>query len=132
MGETIRHVKTLHGWMGRAERPDRVMFVVTTDGLENSSQTYTHRQIKSMIETQRKEHDWEFIFLGANMDAVREADHLGISPSRAARYHADEKGTRMNFQSLDDAIDDFRANGKIDENWSEKISSYANKKHHDT
>ena len=130
MGKTIKKTVSLHALMGD-EKPHRVMFVVTTDGLENSSREFSYRQIKTMIDEQKQNSDWEFIFLGANIDAVGEAARLGINRSRAARYHADDKGTRMNFKSLGDAIDDFRADRRIHDHWSAKIASYAKKKQDD-
>ncbi len=131
LGETINKITSLHGWMNDDQKPNKVLFVITTDGLENSSREYTYEQIKSMIEEKRRKNDWEFIFLGANIDAVGEATRLGIDKTKAAAYHPDKKGTRMNYQSLNHAIDDFRANRNIRKEWASTIKSYAEKKEDD-
>jgi len=127
IGETINKITTLHGWMGKTQKPDNVLFVITTDGLENSSREYAYEQINSMIEEKKQNDDWNFIFLGANIDAASEAVRLGINKNHAARYHPDKKGTHINYKSLNMAISSLRDNRNIREDWSSDIKSYVEK-----
>ena len=101
-------------------RAEKVLFVITTDGEENASVEFTYPKIKKLIERQ-KERGWEFIFLGANIDAIGEASKLGIEAERAVQYHADSEGTQVNFATLSEAIVEFRQTGKIKSKWKEKI-----------
>ena len=101
-------------------RAEKVLFVITTDGEENASVEFTYPKIKKLIERQ-KERGWEFIFLGANIDAIGEASKLGIESERAVQYHADSEGTQVNFATLSEAIAEFRQTGSIKSQWKEKI-----------
>ena len=101
-------------------RAEKVLFVITTDGEENASVEFTYPKIKKLIERQ-KERGWEFIFLGANIDAIGEASKLGIASERAVQYHADSEGTQVNFATLSEAIVEFRQTGSIKNKWKEKI-----------
>ena len=92
VGETINTVQNRHDDMGDA-KPDSVLFVITTDGEENSSRKFTKADIERMIKHQTNGHGWEFIFLGANIDAVKEAESIGISANRAVNYAWDSRGT---------------------------------------
>lgn len=109
VGHAINHIGNVHKYARPEDRPEKTLFVITTDGMENSSVEYSYKQIKSMIERQEKKYDWEFIFLGANIDAVDVAESIGIRASNAANYHADEEGTALNYRVLNDAISDMRA-----------------------
>ncbi len=121
MGTTIAAIKAAHRVGGHP--PARVLFTIITDGMENSSREYTYPQIKQMVEEQRKEHGWEFIFLGANIDAVETADSFGIDCSRAQNYHADKEGIQLNFHVMSEAVTSFRLNDKVKENWNEQIDA---------
>jgi hypothetical protein len=98
-----------------------VLFVIITDGMENASREYTVKKVKSMINHQQKKYDWEFIFLGANIDAVETAGWIGIDPSRAQNYHADADGVAMNFQTMNETIIDYRQGKGLSKDWKEKI-----------
>ena len=104
------------------ERPSKVIFVITTDGHENASQEFTYKKINEMISHQQSKYSWEFIFLGANIDAIKEAENLGIRASRATNYIADSHGTEVVYSSLVENVTSFRNTGKIKENWSESIN----------
>ena len=91
-------------------RPDKVLFVIITDGMENASREYTTKKVKSMIEAE-KEKGWEFVFLGANMDAVETAAQYGIDADNTADYLADREGTRLNYTAMSDAVAQFRTCG---------------------
>ena len=96
VGGAIRHVDLVQGVQPRGYEADRVLFVITTDGMENASRRYSVHQVQEMICHQQKKYGWEFLFLGANIDAVETAGRLGIAPERAVNYHSDSQGTRLN------------------------------------
>lgn len=100
---------------------DKVMFVIMTDGMENSSREYSAEKVKKMIAKQKEKYKWEFIFLGANIDAVQTAADFGIAPERAVNYHADSVGTQLNYEAVSKAISGFRINESISDEWKEEI-----------
>ena len=108
IGSTIEKISAAHDHTAEDYRPAHVLFVITTDGYENASRKYSAERVMAMI-TEKKEKGWEFIFLGANIDAVKTAAHFGISADRAANYHADSIGTRKNFDAVSEATACFRA-----------------------
>lgn len=97
------------------------MVVVTTDGMENASREYTYDMVRRLVEHQQKKHGWEFIFLGANIDAVETAGRFGISPDRAANYHADGQGTELNFRAMSMAITDLREGRPLTADWKQEV-----------
>lgn len=97
------------------------MFVITTDGMENASREYSYKDIKNLINRQKKEYNWEFIFLGANIDAEETAETIGISRDRAANYSSDSKGTLLNYEVVSETVTSFRSNSKISKDWKRKI-----------
>ena len=123
VGKTINKISTSQKFVCESQRSDKVMFVIITDGMENSSKEFDHGKVKEMIETQKKEHEWEFIFLGANIDAVSTAAKIGIMANRAANYHADSQGTRMNFNVISEAVSCLRQNSTIAEDWKAEIDA---------
>lgn len=122
IGRAIKHIKNIHKYARPEDVPNNTMFVITTDGHENASHIYSSTQIKEMIEQQKKL-GWEFLFIGANIDAIETAECYGIDARRAVNYHADRKGTKVLYECLSDAVLNVRACQKIDEDWSEKIES---------
>jgi len=123
VGDAINHIKTIHKYAREEDRPSKTLFVITTDGEENSSSHFTYKQIKKLVEAQ-KEKGWEFIFLGANIDAVHVAGNLGISANRAVNYHSDKVGTKKsygavaNFMAFAAAVPSF---SKVDDEWREEL-----------
>jgi uncharacterized protein YegL len=99
-----------------SEKPERVIFIITTDGEENSSREYSFKKINKMITHQKEKYDWEFIFLGANIDAIATARRFGISEDRASNYHADKIGTQLSYQVLNETVSNLRARKLIDKN----------------
>lgn len=97
------------------------MFVITTDGLENASRHYSSDKVKQMIERQKSKYGWEFLFLGSNIDAVETAKSFGISEDRAVNYHADSKGTQLNYQVVGEAICAMRCSQPLSAGWKERI-----------
>ena len=104
VGGAIRHIGNVHKYAREEDRPSKTLFVITTDGMENASVVFDYRRVKRMIERQKKKYGWEFIFLGANMDAVGLAGRIGIAPDRAARFHNDERGIERNFSVLSESV----------------------------
>lgn len=121
MGRSIRKIHHIYCDTLKEERPEKVLFIVTTDGYENASTEFTYSKLKKLIEDMKRRYDWEFIFLGANIDAVREAKRFGINPERAVRYHSDQEGTRKNYRAMGKAVTSYRTNVEIDANWKNDL-----------
>lgn len=108
IGDAVKHIKNVHKYARADDRPQKTLVVITTDGMENSSERFSYKDIKKLIERQ-KEKGWEFIFLGANIDAVEVAEHIGIDARRAVNYHADRKGTSEVFRAIGNFASAFAA-----------------------
>jgi uncharacterized protein YegL len=121
IGRTISKIGNAQKHTAKDYRAEKVMFVIITDGEENSSREYTTDKIKTLIERQKTEYGWEFIFLGANIDAVQTAGRYGIAPDRAVDYLADSEGTELNFKVMASAVATFRESGTVDESCFEEI-----------
>ena len=104
MGRAINHIGNVHKYAREEDVPEKTIFVITTDGMENSSREYTYEKVRGMVERQQERWGWEFIFLGANMDAVKEASKFGIQASRAASYECDAAGTMLNFSTISNVV----------------------------
>ena len=107
VGGAVKHIGNIHKYARPEDIPEKTIFVITTDGMENASRTYNYPQVKEMI-SRRQEEGWEFLFLGANIDAAREAARFGIHADRAANYHADSQGTEVIYGAVSDAIEHMR------------------------
>ena len=112
VGGAIHHIGNIHKYARRSDVPENTLFVITTDGMENASQRYTAEQVKDMIRRQTEQYGWEFLFLGANIDAVETAGSLGIAPDRAVNYHCDSEGTRLNYEVVGQAVAAVRCNAQ--------------------
>lgn len=121
IGDAIHHIGQVHKYAREEDRPARTLFVITTDGMENASRKYTVQQVKQKIERQKNKYGWEFLFLGANIDAIKTAAAFGIASNRAVNYRGDQLGTRLNYEALSDAVTSFRGQSVIPEDWSERI-----------
>ena len=121
IGKTIKKIENVQRNTLKEERASKVLFVITTDGMENSSRIYSYEKIKKIIEDKKKEFGWEFIFLGANIDAVKAAESIGISEDRATNYNCDSEGTALNYKVISETVSSLRANKNIDSNWKHKI-----------
>ena len=104
VGGAIRHIGNVHKYAREEDVPEKTIFIITTDGMENASREFTYEKVKGMIERQKERFHWEFLFLGANIDAVKEAGRFGIKASRAVRYEHDSYGTRLNYEVLSEAV----------------------------
>lgn len=121
VGKTISKIGNVQKYTSDDQRAAKVLFVITTDGMENASCEYSYDRIKLMIERQKAKYGWEFIFLGANIDAVAAAAKFGINDDRAANYHADSQGTIQNYESLSFAVSELRSSRTLDGSWKAKI-----------
>lgn len=129
IGKTIHKIGNVQKHSSYDQRAGRVLFVITTDGLENASREYSADRIRKMVEHQKSQYNWEFIFLGANIDAVETAERFGIDKDRAANYHADSIGTMLNFEAVTCAVSEFRSGKKIDKDWKKDIDRDYQKRH---
>ena len=123
VGSAIHHIRNVHKYAREEDRPEKTLFVITTDGMENASRQYTYDSLKAMIKHQKEKYGWEFLFLGANIDAVKEAARFGISKDYAANYHADSKGTQVIYEAVSDAVCCARACRPMPSRGKEKIDS---------
>ena len=104
VGGAIKHIINIHKYAREEDRPDKTIFVITTDGMENASINYNYDQVKKMIEKEQKEYGWEFIFIGANIDACAEAERFGIRRERAVNYIHDDRGTKLIYEGVSQAM----------------------------
>jgi len=123
VGGAIHHIGNIHKYARKEDVPRKTLFVITTDGMENASHNYTYEKIHAMIKRQQEKYGWEFIFLGANIDAAAEAKRFGIDESRAANYHCDETGTALNYEVLSDVVCAVRMGVDIDDDWKTRIEA---------
>lgn len=121
IGRTIDTLIRAQRNADREHRAERVIFVITTDGMENASREYDSARVKAMIERQKNRYGWEFLFLGANIDAIETAGRFGIASNRAQNYCADEEGTRLNYRAMSEAVLSFRNCGQVSEHWGDAI-----------
>lgn len=120
IGGAIHHIGNVRKYARPEDVPEHTLFVITTDGLENASRHYDIDRVKSMIERRKKKYGWEFMFLGANIDAVETAGWIGIDADRAVNYRCDGIGTALNFEVLSDAISDVRADEELTPQWKKE------------
>ena len=123
VGGAIHHIGNVHKYAREEDRPERTLFVITTDGMENASRHYDLRRVRAMIERQKARYGWEFLFLGANIDAVDTAARLGIDADRAANFHCDAQGTQLNYEAVSDAVSAMRCAAPLSADWKERIDS---------
>ena len=128
IGGAVHHIGNVHKYARDEDKPEHTIFVITTDGQENFSREYSYEKIKKMITRQQEKYGWEFIFLGANMDAIGEAGKLGIRADRAVRYECDGVGTLLNYSVLSETVGKMRCSVAVAEDWSREISDHYNKK----
>ena len=122
VGGAIHHIGNVHKYARKEDVPEKTLFVITTDGMENASHRYTYEQVRRMLECRKAEYGWEFLFLGANIDAAKEAGKFGIDPAMAADYHCDARGTALNFRVLSEAISAVRTKkASLSSEWKAEI-----------
>ncbi|MBK5251830.1 MAG: VWA domain-containing protein [Peptostreptococcaceae bacterium] len=128
IGKTINKIGNAQKQTSEDERAEKVIFVITTDGMENSSREFTYEIIKKMVDNQKMKYGWEFIFLGANIDAVAEARRFGITEDRAARFNSDSIGTSLNYDVVGEAVKNLRSNRTVAREWKKRIDDDYNER----
>ena len=123
IGGAIHHIGNIHKYAREEDRPEKTLFVITTDGMENASRRYSYERVREMITHQKEKYGWEFLFLGANIDAAREAARFGIDADRAADYHADTQGTAVIYEAMSDGVYSVRASRPVEAGWKKKIDA---------
>ena len=115
IGGAIRHIANVHKYAREEDRPEKTLFIITTDGMENSSRIYDYEKVKKMVEKEKDKYGWEFLFLGANIDAIEVAGRFGIGADRAINYECDSMGTALNYRVLSDTVSAVRRSGSREE-----------------
>ncbi|MDY4810286.1 MAG: vWA domain-containing protein [Bulleidia sp.] len=123
MGGAIHHIGNVHKYARNEDVPEHTIFVITTDGMENASSYYSSSKVRTMVERQKEKYGWEFLFLGANMDAIAAAKNFGIEEDKAVEYRSDDIGTRLNYAVMSEAICEFRTKGTVEKSWKQKIEN---------
>ena len=121
VGKAIHHIGNVHKYAREEDRPEKTLFVITTDGMENASRQYSYDKLKAMIERQKAKYGWEFLFLGANIDAAREAARFGIDADHSADYHADHEGTAVIYEAVSEVVCNVRASRPMSKEWKRNI-----------
>ncbi len=128
VGSTIRHIARIHKYARAADVPEKTLFVIITDGMENASREYTYDRVKELIAHEQSKYGWEFLFLGANIDAAREGARFGIAPERAVTYKCDAAGTSLNYDAIDNAVTELRAGRALGSSWRARIDEDVKKR----
>ncbi len=127
VGGAIHHIGNVHKYARPEDRPEKTLFIITTDGMENASRRYNYKKVKQMVERQKKRYGWEFLFLGANIDAIEEAGKFGIEAKRATNYKCDSEGTAVFYDAVCCAVSNVRSCVSLEEldecldGWDEAI-----------
>ena len=128
VGGAIHHIGNIHKYARKEDVPQKTLFVITTDGYENTSKHYDYEKVRKMIERQKEKYGWEFLFLGANIDAAAEAKRFGIHADRAVNYKCDREGTALNYEVISDAVCCVRACQPLDAAWKDRIDEDVRKR----
>ena len=128
LGGAIHHIANIHKYAREEDVPEHTMFVITTDGMENASRKYSSDRVKQMVEHEKSKYGWEFLFLGANIDAAKEAARFGIGADRAVNYKCDEAGTALNYEVISEAVCSVRAARPLGADWKRRIDEDVQKR----
>ena len=128
VGGAIHHIGNIHKYARPEDVPEHTLFVITTDGMENASRCYSARRVKEMIQRQKEKYGWEFLFLGANIDAAREAARFGIGADRSVNYKCDEEGTALNYEVISAAVCSVRSAQPLSADWKRRIDEDVQKR----
>lgn len=129
IGGAIHHIANIHKYARPEDVPSHTVFVIITDGAENASRHYTSDRVKVMIEKEKEQYGWEFMFIGANIDAVETAREYGIDESRAVNYNADTVGTSIVYEAVESAVNSIRFSNELRSDWNAPIiKDYENRK----
>lgn len=122
IGGAVKHIGNIHKYARPEDVPQNTMFVIITDGMENASSKFSAAEVKRLIERQKEKYGWEFLFIGANIDAIKTAESFGINENRAVNYNADKEGTRVVYDAVSAAVGTLRKNRAVEENWNDEIN----------
>ncbi len=128
VGGAIHHIGNIHKYARREDVPEKTMFIITTDGYENASRRYDYERVRRMIERQKEKYGWEFLFLGANINAAKEAARFGIGADRSVNYKCDEAGTALNYEVISEAVCSVRAARPLSADWKRRIDEDVQKR----
>ena len=128
IGGAIHHIGNVHKYAREEDVPAHTLFVITTDGMENASRLYDSARVKQMIEHEKSKYGWEFLFLGANIDAAKEAARFGIGADRSVNYKCDEAGTALNYEVISEAVCSVRAARPLSADWKRRIDEDVQKR----
>ena len=123
VGDAVHHIRNIHKYARKEDVPEKTLFVITTDGMENASRKYSHKDVKKLIEKMQKENGWEFVFLGANIDAAETAGSIGIRAANAVDYHADCFGTASVYAAVCEAVTSVRARKGVVNSWKRSVEA---------
>lgn len=121
VGSAIKHIAKIHKYARKEDVPEKTLFIITTDGMENASRIFSYEDVKKMVEHEKSKYGWEFIFLGANIDAAAEASRYGIDSSMAVNYNCDSKGMKISFKVMEDVVRSYRSTCEAPKNWRKRI-----------
>ena len=128
IGGAVHHIANVHKYAREEDRPGKTIFVITTDGMENASRAYTYEEVQRMVKHEQEKYGWEFLFLGANMDAISAARSFGIRADRAVRYRGDSTGTALNYSVVSETVARVRRHERIEPDWSAPIEADVKKR----
>ena len=128
VGGAIHHIGNVHKYARKEDVPEKTLFIITTDGYENASRRYDYEKVQKMIQHEKEKYGWEFLFLGANIDAAAEAKRFGISEDRAVAYKCDAAGTALNYDVISEAVCHVRASRPLDAGWKSRIDEDVKKR----
>lgn len=126
LGGAIHHISNIHKYARKEDVPSHTMFVIITDGMENASKYYSAEKVKAMIEKEQSKYGWEFLFIGANIDAVETAGRYGIRADRAVDYVSDRQGTAVCYETVCNTVTNLRNDAPISPSWSQNIKNDTN------
>ena len=134
VGGAIHYIGNAHKYAREEDRPEKTLFIITTDGMENASRKYTYEKVKQMVQKQKEKYGWEFLFLGANIDAIGVAGRFGIDADRAVNYECDSKGTEVNYKAINKAVSQVRESArrrdvKLQADWKAEIEADYQRRH---
>ena len=123
IGGAIHHIGSVHKYIRDEDVPEHTIFVIMTDGMENASHRYTSDEVKAMVKRQKEKYGWEFLFLGANIDAIETAGRFGIDEGRAVEFTNDSRGQRLNYEVTGEAVVRMRRNAPVTGAWKQRIEA---------
>lgn len=125
VGDAVKHISTVHKYARDEDVPEKTIFIITTDGMENSSRRYSFKEIKRLISSRQEKDGWEFMFLGANIDVASTAKDMGIRAENQGEYCSDECGTAVMFRAVSRRVAGFRGSAPASCEWKQEMENDA-------